>query len=183
MLSGRKRLNLNPLPGKKSKSTQSYPPSNDRHQRSWLFNVRSCFVVHLLLVIVHRPDPVRSTTEEVDIDLLHGIVKGYSNHISFLASPSPAPDRSCSARAVVRIDFSGLYNRARLTLDYDKPKLWTLDVSDSITGDGYGGDNGTTSNMAETQIFNRQLRIYGNSLPGYLDAVIDGGLLLKVYFV
>lgn len=137
-------------------------------------------VVHLLLAVVHRPDLVRSTTEEVDIDLLHGIVKGYSNHISFLASPSPTTDRSCSARAVVRIDFSGLYNRARLTLEYDKPKLWTLDVSDSVTGDGYGGDNGTTSNMAETQIFNRQLRIYGNSLPGYLDAVIDGGLLLKV---
>ena len=34
--------------------------------------------------------------------------------------------------------------------------------------------------MAEIQIFNKQMRIYGNSLPGYLDATIDGGLLLKV---
>ena len=137
-------------------------------------------IVHLLfIVVVVVASSSSSSTEEVDIDLLNGIVKGYSNYISFTASPSPSPDRTCSARAVVRVDFSGPFNRARLTLEYDKPKLWTLDVSDSATGDGYGGDNGTTSNMAETQVFNRQLRIYGNSLPGYLDAVIDGGLLLK----
>ena len=111
---------------------------------------------------------------------MNGIVKGYSNYIRFLASPSPTRDSSCLAQAVLQIDFSGPFNRARFTLDYDKPRLWTFDVSDSSSGDGYGGDNGTTSNMAETQIFNRQLRIYGNSLPGYLDAVIDGGLLLKV---
>jgi len=30
------------------------------------------------------------------------------------------------------------------------------------------------------QVFNRQLRIYGNSLPGHRDASIDGGHLLQV---
>ena len=30
------------------------------------------------------------------------------------------------------------------------------------------------------QVFNRQLRIYGNSLPGHRDASVDGGHLLKV---
>jgi len=30
------------------------------------------------------------------------------------------------------------------------------------------------------QVFNRQLRIYGNSLSGHRDASVDGGHLLKV---
>lgn len=69
---------------------------------------------------------------------------------------------------------------AKFQFEYDRPRLWSLDITDSPYGDGYGGDNGTTSNMAETQIFNRQMRIYGNSLHGIQDASIDGGLLLKV---
>jgi len=96
-----------------------------------------------------------SSTEEVDIDLLHGIVKGYSQFITFLASPSPTSDKSCSARAVVRIDFTGPFNRARLVLDYDKPRLWTLDVSDSPTGDGYGGDEGKS-----LDIFSQKMELY-----------------------
>ncbi|ELU05578.1 hypothetical protein CAPTEDRAFT_195743 [Capitella teleta] len=118
--------------------------------------------------------------QQVSLDLRHGIVKGYSDYISFLTTPQPSWTKRCDAQAVVRIDFSGSFNRAKLSLEYDRPRLWTLDVSDSQHGDGYGGDNGTTSNMAETHIFNRQLRIYGNSLPGYLDATIDGGYLLKI---
>lgn len=124
-------------------------------------------------------DPAKQK-QHVSLDLRHGRVKGYSEYITFLTTPQPSWTKQCDAQAVVRIDFSGPYNRAKLALEYDRPRLWTLDVSDSQHGDGYGGDNGTTSNMAETHIFNRQLRIYGNSLPGYLDATIDGGYLLKV---
>ena len=80
----------------------------------------------------------------------------------------------------MRIDLSGPYKSARFTLTYERPRLWTFDLSDSPYGDGYGNDGGYTSNMAEAHIYNRQLRIYGNNLPGYMDASIDGGLLLKV---
>lgn len=88
--------------------------------------------------------------------------------------------RRCSVQSVVKIDFTGPFSSARFQLYYSRPRMWTLDISDSPFGDGYGGDNGTTSNMAEAHIYNKQLRIYGNNLPGHLDAAIDGGLLLKV---
>ncbi len=138
-------------------------------------------MIYFILSVAFVIPPRACSRKSVEIDLRHGIVKGYSQYISFLKSPNPTLNPSdCSAQAVVKLDFSGPYDRARFTLAYDTPRLWTLDISDSPFGDGYGGDNDSTSNMAETQIFNRQLRIYGNSLPGYLDASIDGGLLLKV---
>lgn len=116
----------------------------------------------------------------VEVDLREGIVRGYSRYIEFLEAPRPSRSQRCDSTAVIRVDFSGSFTTAKLQLVYDRPRLWTLDISDSPSGDGNGGDNGTTSNMAEAQIFNRQLRIYGNNLPGYLDASINGGLLLKV---
>ena len=116
----------------------------------------------------------------VQLDLRQGIVRGYSQYITFVQAPRTSSSRRCDSQAVIKVDFSGPFKTAKFTLDYERPRLWTLDISDSPYGDGYGGDNGTTSNMAETQIFNKQLRIYGNNLPGYLDATIDGGLLLKV---
>lgn len=121
--------------------------------------------------------PPAAVTEEVDLDLRHGIVKGYSQYISFLSSPSPVTESEtgtghgsgasaigvCSARAVVRVDLAGPFNRVRLSLDYDRARLWTLDMADSPTADGYGGGaggNGTENeraqsedSMAETQVY------------------------------
>lgn len=116
----------------------------------------------------------------VQIDLQRAIVRGYSPYISFLQSPTLTNTGACDSQSVVKIDFSGPFKGAELTLHYGKsPRLWTLDISDSPTGDGYGNDDGTTSNMAEVQILNRQMRIYGNNLPGFMDATSDGGLLIR----
>jgi len=81
-----------------------------------------------------------SNSEHVDLDLRHGIVKGYSQYVTFVVSPAPTDDELCSARSVIRIDLTtGPFNRVRLTLDYiDQPRLWTVDVSDSSRADGYG---------------------------------------------
>ncbi|XP_033753123.1 signal peptide, CUB and EGF-like domain-containing protein 1 [Pecten maximus] len=115
----------------------------------------------------------------VHLDLRHGVVRGFSNHISFISKPTTRPGRSCDKQVVLKLDFSGPYKEAKIVLDYaEPPRLWTLDISDSPTGDGYGDDNGTTSNMAETQIHNKQFRIYGNNLPGHMDASANGGLLI-----
>jgi len=118
--------------------------------------------------------------DHVVIDLQRSIVRGYSPYVSFLQSPTWINIGTCDSQAVVKIDFSGPYKGVELTLHYGKsPRLWTLDISDSPTGDGYGNDDGTTSNMAEVQILNRQMRIYGNNLPGFMDATSDGGLLIR----
>ncbi|KAJ8299701.1 hypothetical protein KUTeg_023761 [Tegillarca granosa] len=115
----------------------------------------------------------------VQIDLRDGRVSGFSPYISFVEPPRPGRSGTCSQQVVLKIDFSSKYHGAKIFLDYNEPpRLWTLDISDSPTGDGYGGDNGTTSNMAETQIHNKQLRVYGNLLPGHMDASSNGGLLI-----
>jgi len=46
------------------------------------------------------------------------------------------------------------FTRVQLTLDYARPRLWTLDVSDSQKADGYGSPDvdGLDSNLAETQV-------------------------------
>lgn len=120
-------------------------------------------------------------TNEVQIDLREGIVSGYSPYIEFLTSPNHSPNGQCNSQAVIKVDLSGRYRSINLFLEYgDIPRQWTLDISDSETGDGNGGDNGTTGNMAETQICNRQLRIYGNNRPGHMDVSANGGLLMKI---
>ncbi|XP_052824017.1 signal peptide, CUB and EGF-like domain-containing protein 1 [Octopus bimaculoides] len=118
---------------------------------------------------------------KVQIDLQEGIVSGYSPDVEFLTSPKESTNDRCTSQAVIKVDLSGKYRSVSLYLEYgETPKQWTLDISDSATGNGYGGDNGTTGNMAEVHICNKQLRIYGNNLPGYMDASENGGLLMKV---
>lgn len=126
--------------------------------------------------------PLCLTNDRVQIDLQYAeSPRGYSRYIHFIQTPTKSVTGACDRQAVVKIDFSGPFKGAELTLYYGKsPRSWTLDISDSPTGDGFGGDDGTTSNMAEVQILNRQMRIYGNMLPGYMDATSDGGLLIKV---
>lgn len=107
-------------------------------------------------------NPTSSTpppqTDEVDIDLRHGIVKGYSRYVRFispLSHPSSEQDSppaaaaagggtsspGCAVQTVISVDLvSGPFNRLRLHLDYERerPRLWTLDLSDSSAADGYG---------------------------------------------
>jgi len=79
------------------------------------------------------------------VDLRHGIVKGYSRHVAFVVSPLPTDDDRCTAQSVLGVELGdrGPFNRARLTLDYSEPRLWTVDVSDSRHADGYGISHAT----------------------------------------
>lgn len=116
----------------------------------------------------------------VEIDLRLGVVRGYSPYISFLVPPTQGAGNHCDRQTVIKINFEKKYRGAKFHLHYgESPRLWTVDISDSPSGDGYGGDNRTTSNMAETQIHNRQMRIYGNNLSGHMDASTNGGLLIR----
>ncbi|XP_033123917.1 signal peptide, CUB and EGF-like domain-containing protein 1 isoform X3 [Anneissia japonica] len=117
------------------------------------------------------------------LNLRSGNVTGSSDCIQVIVPPVPSNNKLCDRQAVIKVDFSGLCKSVKFVLLYgEAPTSWTVDISDSQTGDGYGGsrDQLKATNIAETQIFGRQMRIYSNSLPGHTDATIDGGLLLKV---
>jgi hypothetical protein len=123
---------------------------------------------------------VSTEKQVVELDLRYGIVKGYSPHVSFIHPPRPSYSKRCDTQAVIKVDFSGPFKSAKFNLDYaDRPRLWTFDVSDSPDADGYGGGYENTS-RAEVQIFNKQMRIFSNSLPGYSEVTINGGYLMKV---
>jgi len=53
-----------------------------------------------------------------------------------------------------RLNLAGPFTRVQLTLDYARPRLWTLDVSDSDKADGYGSPDvdGVDNNLAEIQV-------------------------------
>ena len=117
----------------------------------------------------------------IEIDLQRGRITGQNRHVTILQSPLGSSTRKCDGRGLLRVHFAADDVMFRFDLQYaSKPRLWTFDVSDSASGDGYGGDNGSTSNMAEVHIRNRQLRMYSNSLPGYYDVIQDGTYLMRV---
>eukprot|EP00057_Strongylocentrotus_purpuratus_P009497 XP_011663971.1 PREDICTED: signal peptide, CUB and EGF-like domain-containing protein 1 isoform X8 [Strongylocentrotus purpuratus] len=120
--------------------------------------------------------------ERIFLDLRTGIVEqGQGEFIKLLVYPKASPNFGCDGQAVLKISFAGPYRMARFFLDYyEPPRNWTLDISDSPGGDGMGGDGDLTSNMAELQIRDKQMRVYSNGLSGYTSETLNGGLLLKI---
>jgi len=55
---------------------------------------------------VTATSPMTSRSEQVELDLLHGIVKGYSRQMEFVVTPTPTNDRACSAQAVLRSNYA-----------------------------------------------------------------------------
>lgn len=64
-------------------------------------------------------------------------------------------------RARVAIDVPDNYEM-RVDLEICDPREWVLNIGDSPTNDGGGGDYGSTSNDAELQIFGTRLDVFGN---------------------
>ncbi len=64
-------------------------------------------------------------------------------------------------QAVLELSLKG-YRGARFELTFAKPEGWVLNVADSISCNGYGGDAGTQSNDAEVQVVGRNLSVWGN---------------------
>ncbi|XP_046395784.1 signal peptide, CUB and EGF-like domain-containing protein 2 [Ischnura elegans] len=127
--------------------------------------------------MVYEVSGTSAEHSQVDIDLSSGVVRGYSEQIRFLLTPSRdegPSDLPCSRRAIIRVDF-GRFKVARVTLKYgDSPRRWTFHASDSPFADGYGfvvspsppiasGGHHTAPHgaTAEMHVLNRQLRVYG----------------------
>jgi hypothetical protein len=70
------------------------------------------------------------------------------------------------------------YDRARFDITYDgAPDGWSVNIGDSITNNGRGGDTGHEFNDAEVQLVDGQLLVYGNEETRARDAK-DGRRLL-----
>jgi len=123
---------------------------------------------------------------EVELDLNKGRVipstQPTKTQVSFIYGPTASSKPGlCDGQAVVRLDFSGPYKKAKIELIYERePRLWTATISDANTTYGFGSNHGYTSNCATVQVYNRQFRVYSNKLPGYMYETIDGKSLMAV---
>jgi len=69
---------------------------------------------------------------------------------------------------VVRISLDPLKECgcARFRLRFDDPvERWALNIGDSPTNNGYGGDDGTTPDSAEVQVMDRVLEVFSAVVP------------------
>lgn len=95
-----------------------------------------------------------------------------------LSDPVSHPD--CTARsdwctAVVRVELPPQCDRAVVWLDYDGvPADWTLNIGDSDTNNGFGGDGGSSGgHNAEVQVLDQQLTLYSAAdNPADVDTLI-----------
>ncbi len=92
---------------------------------------------------------------------------------------SPFTGPATALQTVVKIDFNPAtgttYTQAKIDVYYNpQPSGWTVNIADSLTCDGYGGDAGTTKNNAELQIVGKIMDIYSTDLgPGVVDHLLN----------
>ncbi|MGK7941060.1 MAG: S8 family serine peptidase [Crocosphaera sp.] len=121
-----------------------------------------------------------SPVSEYVIDLKTGEIIGDHPGISVVSAPRDF-NNDDYYEVVLKLDYDQGFDSAKFLVEYDKtPEDWTVNIGDSFSNNGYGGDGGHTSNAAEMQIKAGQLDVYSNILPGYEDATGGDLKLLKV---
>lgn len=84
--------------------------------------------------------------------------------------------------AVVRIDLPAACERAVVWLDYDgTPSGWTVNIGDSETNNGHGGDGGSlpAGQNAEAEVLNEMMRVYSAAdNPTDVDLLVEQRLAL-----
>ncbi len=113
-------------------------------------------------------------TAPVYVDLKTGtaIAIGGANPNITLSGFIPSPVVGCGGwrEGVLKINFAGGCTKATFTAQWEGlPKAWTLNIGDSPTDDGFGGDAGTTTKDAEMWINNEVMGVAANDVsPGVI---------------
>jgi len=78
-------------------------------------------------------------------------------------------------------DPSGAARTAYITAEYQgTPVGWTIDIGDSATDNGYGGNDGGPEHAAEVQVSDQTLRVYNDpKIPGQVDNLLTQPLSLS----
>lgn len=101
-------------------------------------------------------------TKPCEIDLKTGAIAGTHNQFITLVQPPIDANGDSWLETLVKIDFKG-FRTVKFIVNYDTtPSGWTVNIGDSASNDGYGGDGGTQSNDAEMQIVNGNMAVFGN---------------------
>jgi hypothetical protein len=81
--------------------------------------------------------------------------------------------------ALLRIDMKG-HQRLLVTAQFDSPsKEWSLNLGDSISNNGWGGDGSTNHHDAEVQILDGRFEIYASDAVGSQPPYDEGKRFLR----
>lgn len=131
--------------------TKGFGPQPGNLSRARYVLASSSFFGCLTSCTINQPRLQINLTNNTFLDTTGGA-------ISFVNSPS-------GGRTVVRITLNpGTtgFSRARFTVIYTgNPTAWTVNIGDSSTNNGGGGDSGTQSNDAEIQVLDTTLTVLG----------------------
>jgi len=108
-----------------------------------------------------------------------------------LEGPTPNPDPECQGwfSALVKISIPEGCSRAHIWLEYEgMPTGWTVNIGDTLTNNGFGGDQGEPDSEAELQVLDETLSVYSVATsPGVVDllaqedmGLTDGALQICV---
>lgn len=110
--------------------------------------------------------------------------------VNVLEGPVASPGcTDGSLMSVIEIEIPDECTQANVLIEYEgDPSGWTAHLGDSMTNNGFGGDDGTTVNNAELQILDHELRVYNaadnpidvDGLARHQLALEDGALRLTV---
>jgi hypothetical protein len=101
-------------------------------------------------------------TEPYTIDLKTGTIAGTPNQSIALVQPPTDTNGDSWLETLVKIDFQG-FTTVKFIVDCGGTTSgWTVNIGDSVSNDGYGGDAGSQSNDAEMQIVNGNMAVFGN---------------------
>ncbi|MEG3970225.1 DUF4347 domain-containing protein [Microcoleus sp. T2B6] len=104
-----------------------------------------------------------SSLSPYQIDLKTGAITGGPNPFISLVNTPTDSNADSWLEAVAKINFDGKIKKAKFIVEYDKtPSGWTVNLGDSASNDGYGGDASTNSRDAEMQIVNGGMAVFGN---------------------
>ncbi|MEG4488454.1 DUF4347 domain-containing protein [Microcoleus sp. D2_18a_B4] len=117
-----------------------------------------------------------SSLSPYQINLKTGTITGGPNQFISLVNTPTDSNADSWLEAVAKINFSGNIKKAKFIVEYDKiPSGWTVNIGDSVSNDGYGGDSGNQSRDAEMQIVNGGMAVFGNEYNTPPGAQLTGG--------
>jgi Ca2+-binding RTX toxin-like protein len=97
-----------------------------------------------------------------EFDLKTGTSTSTPNQFITLLEPPTDSNGDSWLETLVKIDFQGLTS-AKFIVDYGTtPSGWTVNIGDSVSNNGFGGDGGDQNNDAEMQIVNGNMAVFGN---------------------
>ncbi|WP_293337890.1 hypothetical protein [Microcoleus sp. CAWBG58] len=98
-------------------------------------------------------------TKTCEIDLKTGAIAGTQNQFITVVQPPIDANGDSWLETLVKINFQD-FTTVKFIVDYGETSSgWTVNIGDSASNDGYGGDVGTQSNDAEMQIANGNMAV------------------------